>query len=229
VASEPGVIVVTVSPAESEGSDVTVVLVVPEQATNARVRTASRSRGRRTVVTVDTPMFRQGKSGLARETLDCLYTRWSVPNNTLYFAYGSLLDPDRMSGAAPGSKFLFTAHYPETRLDFVAPDGDNAVPTLVKESGHTVWGGVFEVPDDEVDALAAAEKAEGRRPGFDAKAVDREGNKHDCLTFVAVGEPNGDHRPDPDYLASMINGARHWSLPAGWVMGLEDLAEGPLF
>jgi hypothetical protein len=175
------------------------------------------------------PRFIGGKSRWHGNPLDCLYNRHPVPTKTLYFAYASMLDPDRLSRAAPGSKFLFTAHYPETRLDFVAAAGDSAVPTLVKESGHTVWGGVFEVPDDEVDSLTAAEKAEGRKPGFDAKAVDREGNKHDCLTFVAAGKPNGDHRPDPDYLASMISGARHWSLPAGWVMGLEDLAEDPLF
>ena len=231
VSSGTGVVVATVSPPEPTGWEGFEVPVVPEQAATARamVKTASKARGRRTVSTVGSPRFRQGKSGLARETRDCLYTRCPVPNKTLYFAYGSLLDPDRMSRAAPGSKFLFTAHYPETRLDFVVSESDGAVPTLIKESGHTVWGGVFEVPDDEVDALAAAEKAEGRSPGFDAKAVDREGNKHDCLTFVAVGEPNGDHRPDPDYLASMINGARHWSLPAGWVMGLEDLAEDTLF
>lgn len=147
----------------------------------------------------------------------------------MYFAYGSLLDPDRIGLAAPGSKFLFTAHYPETKLDFVVSDDKGAVPTLTKESGHTVWGGVFEVPEDEVASLTRAEEAEGRKPGFDAKAVDREGNKHDCLTFVATGEVNDEHRPDPDYLESMINGARHWNLPAGWVMGLEDLSGDSLF
>lgn len=133
-----------------------------------------------------------------------------------------------MSAAAPGSRFLFTAHYPETRLDFVVTNGAGAVPTLVKESGHTVWGGVFEIPEDAVETLIAAEKTEGRKPGFDAKAVDREGNKHDCLTFT-TGGGNHDTSPDPEYLASMISGARHWNLPAGWVMGLEDLAEDPLF
>ena len=92
-----------------------------------------------------------------------------------------------------------------------------------------MWGGVFEIPEDQVASLTAAEAAEGRQPGFDLKAVDREGNKHECLTFVAVGETNGDHRPDPVYLESMIRGAKHWSLPAGWVMGLEDLADDPLF
>jgi hypothetical protein len=31
------------------------------------------------------------------------------------------------------------------------------------------------------------------------------------------------------HLTSMIKGARHWALPAGWVLGLEDLGEDPLF
>lgn len=140
-----------------------------------------------------------------------------------------MLDPDRISAAAPGSKFLFTAHFPETRLDFVPSSDGESVPTLIKESGHTVWGGVFEIPDEDVDSLTRAEEAEGRKAGFDAKAVDREGNKYDCLTFVATGEANGEARPTPEYLETMVSGARHWSLPAGWVMGLEDLADDPLF
>jgi gamma-glutamylcyclotransferase (GGCT)/AIG2-like uncharacterized protein YtfP len=169
-----------------------------------------------------------GKSGVVRHHPISLYNRLPVPNTTLYFAYGSLLDPDRIERAAPGSEFRFIAHYPETRLDFVHTE-NGAIPTLTKESGNTVWGGVFEVPADDVESLTEAEAAEGRQPGFDLKAVDREGNKHDCLTFVASGEVNGDPRPNPEYLESMIKGARHWNLPAGWVMGLEDLADDPLF
>lgn len=152
-----------------------------------------------------------------------------MAETTLYFAYAALLDPDLIAGVAPGAKFLFTAHYPETKLDFVPSPEVVGLPTLIKEAGHTVWGGVFEIPASEVDRLVAAEEAEGRVPGFDHRAVDREGNKHECLAFVATGEPNGDRRPSADYLASMIRGAKHWSLPAGWVMGLEDLGEDPFF
>lgn len=169
------------------------------------------------------------KSRVSRDTGSSLYNRNPVPNPTLYFAYGSLLDPDRIAAAAPGSKFLFTAHFPETKLDFVSSEENGAIPTLTKESGHTVWGGVFEIPPDSVDSLTRAEEALGRRAGFDAKAVDREGNKYDCLTFVSTTVPNGEVQPTPEHLEAMINGARHWSLPAGWVMGLEDLAEDPLF
>lgn len=140
-----------------------------------------------------------------------------------------MLDPDRISEVAPDARFMFTAHYPETKLTFVPFKADSATATLTRDPGHTVWGGVFEIPASQIDALIAAEEGEGRSPGFDQKAVDREGNKYDCLAFVAAGEPNGDHHPTPEDLASMIKGARHWSLPAGWVMGLEDLEEDPLF
>ena len=152
-----------------------------------------------------------------------------MPNPTLYFAYASFLDPDRIGDVAPGAKFLFTAHYPETKLGFVDSGNNGATATLTRDPAHTVWGGVFEIPHDQVDALVSAEAHEGRSPGFDHKAVDREGNKYDCLVFVAAGSPDDDYLPTPECLETMIRGARHWSLPAGWVMGLEDLEEDPLF
>ena len=152
-----------------------------------------------------------------------------MPNPTLYFAYASFLDPDRIGDVAPGAKFLFTAHYPETKLGFVDSGNNGATATLTRDPAHTVWGGVFEIPEDQVDALVSAEAHEGRSPGFDHKAVDREGNKYDCLVFVAAGAPDDDYLPTTEYLETMIRGARHWSLPAGWVMGLEDLEEDPLF
>jgi hypothetical protein len=69
------------------------------------------------------------------------YNRSPVSEKTLYFAYASMLDPDRISAVAPGAKFLFTAHYPETKLGFVESSDVVALPTLVREPGNTVWGG----------------------------------------------------------------------------------------
>lgn len=152
-----------------------------------------------------------------------------MAQSTLYFAYASFLDPDRLHEVAPGAEFEFTAHFPETKLDFAPSDEVGGLPTLVAEPGNTVWGGVFSIPGEDVQSLIDAEEAEGRVSGWAQKAVDRAGNKHDCLTFVAKGSPNGEARPNSDYLELMVNGARHWSLPAGWVMGLEDLDEDPLF
>ncbi len=151
-----------------------------------------------------------------------------MPQTTLLFAYASLLNPDRINAVIPDAEFLFTAHYPETRLDFVRTGKGQVVPTLIPDPGHTVWGGVFRLPADQVEALVRAEEVEGRVPGHPGKAIDREGTKHDCLTFVASEPYEAGHRPDPEYLKMMIVGARHWRLPAGWVLGLEDLAEDPL-
>jgi hypothetical protein len=146
-----------------------------------------------------------------------------VSTNILYFAYDASLDPDRLSAASPGARFLFTAHYPETRLAFVeSASGGRPVPTLIKDPSHTVWGGVFEVPGEEASALVAA-FSDGRSDRFDERAVDREGNKHECLTFIADGNGASETLPDPDYVSAMIRGAKHWSLPAGWVLGLDDL------
>lgn len=157
------------------------------------------------------------------------YTPAQVSNTKYFFAYDASLDPDRMAAVSPGATFQFIAHYPETRLDFVEVASAEPIATLVRDPGNTVWGGVFSIPSQELPDLVAG-LGEGRETGFDQKAVDREGNKHDCLAFVSPVLP-GDQpvRPSSEYVAAMIRGARHWNLPAGWVMGLEDLAEDPLF
>lgn len=157
------------------------------------------------------------------------YTHHPLTKTALYFAYASFIHPDRLGVYAPNARFMFTAHFPETRLVFVDSDEVKGLPSLVSETGHTVWGAVFEIADAEITALTDAEEAEGRVADWETKAVDREGNKYDCLTFVAKASPNGDVRPTREELDLMIRGARHWSLPAGWVMGLEDFGEDPLF
>ncbi|HEY5889125.1 MAG TPA: hypothetical protein VIW94_00305 [Acidimicrobiia bacterium] len=150
----------------------------------------------------------------------------SEPN--LYFAYTALLAPELICSVAPGARFMFSAHFPGTRLCFVA-NGVGAVPSLEEDAEHTVWGGVFALSDADMDAITSTEKKEGREPGWSMRAIDREGNKHDCVTFVASNPtPNGatrESRPNAAYVDQIIRGARHWNLPAGWVVGLEDLLD----
>lgn len=223
-----GMVVDTVVSPDCSWSVVRLSEVDPEEQAARSEPATSKITRRRTNPRYPPPRLGRVKV-VGRSSADCLYNHPPVSDSTLYFAYTALLDPDRMGEIAPGASFRFTAHYPETRLGFVDSNSKGAIPTLSKDSEHTVWGGVFEIPSEELAALVAAEKAEGRHPGFEHKAVDREGNKHDCLTFVAAGKPNEDSRPSPEYLESMIRGARHWNLPAGWVMGLQDLTEDPLF
>jgi hypothetical protein len=141
----------------------------------------------------------------------------------LYFAYDATIDPERLSGVAPGAEFAFIAHLPEWRLTFPIPNGDGSLPSVHPESGNTVWGAVFRLPTTEVRGLNDAHAVEGRIP-TSVQAMDREGRRHEVLLHVA-GEANGEGRPEPDYLRRMVAGGRHWRLPAGWVASLEEHLE----
>jgi hypothetical protein len=135
-----------------------------------------------------------------------------------------LLDPDLLEKVAPDAKFLFIAHLPETRLVFPTAEG---LPSVEPATGHTVWGGVFELTKRDGEAITKAEAKEGREPRTDIRAVDRAGNKYDVVAFHHA---NGgiEHPPSASYMERVVKGARHWSLPTGWVAGLEDLGEDAL-
>lgn len=151
----------------------------------------------------------------------------SVSKPNLFFAYSSLLVPARLETVAPGAVFRFAAHYPSTRLKFVK-NGGPTIPTLEESPEHIVWGAVFGVTLAELESIARGEKEAGRTDLWEMRAVDRAGTKHECVAFVG---PSGaaEVPPEREHLEEVIAGARHWELPAGWVMGLEDLIEDPLF
>ncbi len=149
----------------------------------------------------------------------------------LYFAYTALISPSRMAEAVPDAKFKFIAHLPETRLVFPYSNGtwEGGLPSVRAEPGNTVWGAVFEVPAKHVAELDAIEAGEGRIPTEDFKAVDREGHRHPVLTHVHNGSAGSDQTPSRDYMRLVVEGGHHWKLPAGWVAGLEEYVEEPLF
>ncbi len=144
----------------------------------------------------------------------------------LYFAYTARIAPETMAEAAPGAEFQFIAHLPEWGLAFPKKDRhwNGGLPTVQPESGSTVWGAVFKVPDDQVEALNAAESGEGRDV-TEIEAMDRTGRRHVVTTHVIQVKRNGAHKPSAEYVKLMLAGSRHWSLPAGWIAGLEEHLE----
>ncbi|MGH8911751.1 MAG: gamma-glutamylcyclotransferase [Acidimicrobiia bacterium] len=131
------------------------------------------------------------------------------------FLYGALLDPSLIADIAPGACFERIAHLPAHRLGF----GASGTPVVVPDEGHTVWGGVFNVSEAEISAIADA-YAESDEPS-PAWAVDREGDRFEVLVFSGA---DGGKASEAD-IDHMVRGARHWELPAGWVVGLEDLID----
>jgi len=141
----------------------------------------------------------------------------------LYFAYTALIDPDRMAAVSPDASFGFIAHLSDWGLSFPIEGNGwvGALPSAAPATGSTVWGVVYAVPDRDRPSLDTAEAAEGRS-GLQVEAIDRSGKRHAVTAYVADQGPSTAADPSPDYVALMLNGSRHWSLPAGWIVGLED-------
>ena len=144
----------------------------------------------------------------------------------LYFAYTARIDPSVMAQSAPGAVFEFIAHIPEWGLAFpITGNGwSGGLPSIDPNEGETVWGAVFTVPDNEVAALDAAE-AEENRTRDTVEAIDRSGRRHQVAIHRARDD-GGSIDPSPDYIKLMVRGSRHWELPAGWIVRLEDHLDG---
>ena len=141
----------------------------------------------------------------------------------LYFAYTARISPGQMAQVAPGAEFRFIAHLSEWGLDFPiqAKDWSGALPAVKPQTGSTVWGAVFSVPDQEFVILDQVEIEESRVAG-EVEAIDRNGKRHQVTVHIHNGEMNGKTDPSAEYLKVMLEGSRHWSLPAGWIAGLEE-------
>jgi hypothetical protein len=153
-----------------------------------------------------------------------------MAGSTLYFAYTAMIDPSIISAVAPGAEFAFIAHLPETKLVFPheTTAWDGSLPSIVSEPGNTVWGAMFRVSPADLRAITAYESDEGRHETHEFKAVDREGKRHAVVTHAAAGTSDLSTSPSRSYMERIVSGGRHWSLPTGWVAGIEEYVEEPL-
>ena len=151
--------------------------------------------------------------------------------STLYFAYTALISPERLASVTTEAEFQFIAHLPETKLVFPLANGkwEGSLPSVRAESGNTVWGAIFELSGSALDEINAIEKSEGRIETQAFKAVDREGHRHAVTTHAHSKELDHDRAPSRDYMSLIVQGGRHWGLPTGWVAGLEEYVEDPLY
>ncbi len=151
-------------------------------------------------------------------------------HDLLYFAYNARISPDQMAIAAPGAEFRFIAHLPEWGLEFPISDKSwgGSLPAIKPESGSTVWGAVYERAESDLDGLDKVETSE-QRISTTMEAMDRSGRRHQVVVHLLEGSGtangNGSHRPSSEYLQLMVAGSRHWSLPVGWIAGLEEHLE----
>ena len=128
-----------------------------------------------------------------------------------------------MAEVSSDASFAFIAHLAEWGLDFPI-DGNGwsgSLPTAIPTEGSTVWGAVYSVPDGDASSIDEIEATEGRT-ATTVEVIDRMGKRHSVVTHLANGTNGGGGDPSVDYVTIMLAGSRHWSLPAGWIAGLEE-------
>ncbi len=87
-----------------------------------------------------------------------------------------------------------------------------------------MWGAVFEIPESEIADLDRTERTEARsQVGVDV--IDRRGRRHRVVAHRAPDSPGPELPPAKNYLERMLAGSRHWDLPAGWIVALDDRLE----
>lgn len=151
----------------------------------------------------------------------------------LYFAYGSNMDPDQMKCRCPSAKCTCRAKLPDHRLAFTRKSSNRGcgVADAVQDEGHDVWGGVYEIDEQDVACL---DSCEGYRPG---RPKQRNAYVRDECTVLEEGDPEhplevwtyfANPQPDPpppsdEYIQTIIKGAREWGLPEEYVRELGSI------
>jgi len=136
-----------------------------------------------------------------------------------YFAYGSNMNHQQMKKRCPSSRFVKRAFlegykfvydgYSKTRNGAVA----NIIETGKKED--IVWGGLFEINEDNLSALDCYE---GYPKSYDRKEVkvkDDEGNHYTTIVYFRTAQPKS--KPSENYRNLVIQGAKDCDLPEWYI------------
>jgi len=145
----------------------------------------------------------------------------------LVFAYGSNMDWAQMHERCSSAEFICTAKLKNHRLAFTRKSKNRGcgVSDVLPAEGQAVWGVVYQIPEAE---MAGLDKKEGinsksyvRRVG----TVDRDGDESMPISVQIYFAAPQDNPPLPnqEYKDLIMNGARHWNLPAEYIAELENI------
>jgi len=137
-----------------------------------------------------------------------------------YFAYGSNMKHTQMRERCPDSQFIKAVYLKnaEFRYDGQSKKWDNkAVANIVSADGQKVWGGLFEVSDNDLAELDSP-LCEGFPKSYGKKIVqvnDAEGKVYDAWVYFRIGEIKGE--PSGRYRNVILEGANNCNLPEDYI------------
>ena len=142
---------------------------------------------------------------------------------THYFAYGSNMDPKKMASRCPGAVALGCARLPGYQLAFVwdSPGWGGGVATVIPSSRREVWGVLWDLTDEHVEAL---DRYEGVAIGaYTREHLYVEADEGLVNSLIYLATDIREKPPSGRYVDALIRGAQAHSLPADYVEQLRGL------
>ena len=140
-----------------------------------------------------------------------------------YFAYGSNMNWQQMQRRCPSSQFFCLARLPGYHFAIARHSRLRRCGTanIFPRADREVWGIVYEVSDSDLLILDSFEDGYRREKVF----VFRDGESRgsiEVLTYIAEKEDNAP-LPNPEYKRLIVEGAKHWNVPAPYRLMLEKI------
>ena len=152
-----------------------------------------------------------------------------------YFAYGSNMNWPQMQKRCPSARFIALGELKDYRLAFPLRSKSRGCGTAgaIPEQGQTVWGVVYEIEECDLGTLDRAE--DFIRGGSDNSYTREEkevyalgdGNKPLLVSVYLPIRQQNPPLPTAEYKRLIIEGAKHWGLPAEYIRFLEDARTAP--
>jgi gamma-glutamylcyclotransferase (GGCT)/AIG2-like uncharacterized protein YtfP len=95
---------------------------------------------------------------------------------------------------------------------------------VVPDEGAATWGALYELSQDDLDALDTKEYA--ANAGYQRREVTvetQDGTRHTATTYEVVNKEPRELAPRPEYLELLIKGATERGLPGDWMSVLKEL------
>src|SRR5438445_5591082 len=132
---------------------------------------------------------------------------------SIYFAYGSNMDPVHMSKRVPGAEVIGPARLEGFRLAFnvYSTEWEGGAANLELDEGARTWGVLWDVPDDQ---LAGLDAYQGHPTFFRREDVSVLGPSGQVIAWTyRVAHQEGYVRPTDSYLHCLRSAIRVQGLP----------------
>jgi gamma-glutamylcyclotransferase len=142
-----------------------------------------------------------------------------------YFAYGSNMAGPVMDRACPEHRFLGPARLPGYRFAFMRRSvrTGTGVADILPDPEHSVWGALYELEQDRLDALDRKETLGSAYEHLAVVVLSSDGTSHDAMAYSVIAKESVEVRPSLTYAHGLIQGARERSLPEDYLASLQAL------